>query len=562
MNTLSRTGLLGWCLLSACHPTADSFISEGGRAPEPRATFQGTLTYIGPPPTCDDQGIAKGVALLTLFSERALPPPEGAGLPVSLQLLHGDDLFRPDVDCRTSSADTRIISRSAPFSWPGIRLDDPLGGAANYRILALWDDDRDFNPLYLVRSSATRGDVVGGAFEGPLDALVPTKLRVGPSADYQNGQVVKGISVTVAIPVSTEVPLFKLRQGTKPLSSEATWPLAFDRPTIEAGVYALTEAGLVLPDVEAAPYARALEVAGLPLDTDPVARAWYLHTMDLNGDGEPDPHPIFGPVAGIQRLFPVVALQRARTPAEVQAGVPNVVVLPNPRPERSVQALEVDLLVPPMAIVQLKPLDARCNIPYAAPGNVTLVYESAGATCSELPTGVYDISVVHGFAGGVPEAATSSRSETGFDLVGGRPSGQFWTIPNELGPPDLRYSPDALNQLDPPDVTADSPQSITIAEQGHDGRFVISDPNPDPDLPSKRPECGEAFDPILMTVRPIAFTPVPTQCCLPVKHLCGLPLCPTRELPNGAGKVREMESLSNEGKPTCTPFEMPPSCCR
>lgn len=537
-------------------------MSDGGQAPQPRASFLGTLTYVGPPPTCSDGRIAEGIALLTLFSERALPPPEGAGRPVSLQLIHGDEIFREEVDCRKSPTDNRIISRSVPFAWPAIPLDGPLGGPADYRILALWDDDRDFNPLYLVRSSATRGDIVGGAFEGPLNALVPTKIRVGPASEFQNGQVVRGISVTIAVPVSTEIPLFKLREGTKPLDSEATWPLAFDRPTIEAGVYAMTEAGLVLPDVEAEPYSETLKIAGLEVDNDPIARAWYTHTMDLNGDGEPDPHPIFGPVAGIQSLFPVVALQRARTPAEVQAGVPNVVILPNPRPQRSVQATEVDLLVPPMAVVQLNPLDARCNVPYAAPGNVTLVYESAGATCSELPTGVYDITVVHGFAGAIPEAVTSSRSDTGFDLVGGQPSGQFWTIPNELGPPDLRYNPAALNQLDPVGAEPDDPNSAAIPEQGHDGRFIVSDLDPDPDLPSKRPECSQAFDPLLMTVRPIIFGSVPAECCLPIKSLCGLPLCASRELPNGAGSIREMESVNEAGNATCTPFEMPPSCCR
>ena len=557
MRTPSTRAALALLAALGCSPTAEEPVSAGGQAPEPRASLQGTLTYSGPPPSCDADGEVKGLALLSLFEQANPPPPQGAGLPVSLLLVPGDALFRAPDDCRRPG-DARTLARSAAFTWPAISLDPPRGtGPAAYRVLGTWDDDRNMNPLYTVRASPTRGDVVGGALEGPLDAPTLASIQVGPSSRYPEGQVLRGVTVTLAVPVTTELPVARLRPGTRPLSSEAAFPLAFDRQAMEAGLLERTPAGLQLPDLTEPRYAQALQAAGLDLSPDPVARAWYVEPLDLDGDGAPDPHPVLGALAAIPRLSPVVAFQRARTVAEQAAGVPSVLILAHPVADVAVKARDLDLAVAPLAVVQLDPEDPACAVPYAAPGNVTLLYESAGAVCTELPTGRYDVNVVHGLAGARAIPTSTATSETGAALLGGQPSGQFWVIPNELGPPDTRYDPLSRNQLDPPGAAT----TLTLAEQGDEGRFVVTDPDPSDDRASERAACKQAYDPVANTTRAIRFVPVDAPCCARVRHLCGLPLCPSRDLGDGLGAIRELERLGEDGKATCMPFELPPSCC-
>jgi hypothetical protein len=142
--------------------------------------------------------------------------------------------------------------------------------------------------------------------------------------------------------------------------------------------------------------------------------------------------------------------------------------------------------------------DPACAVPYAAPGNITLLYEGARAVCTELPTGRYSVNVVHGLAGAAPVPTSTAASATGVTLAGGQPSGQFWIIPNELGPPDTRYDPAARDQLNPPGST----ETLTLDEQGDGGRFLVTDLEPSDDLPSARPTCQQALDPLAGTVRP------------------------------------------------------------
>lgn len=553
-----RVVLVSLGLLVGCGPTADDLLSAGGQAPHARASLLGTLTYSGPAPTCDADGQVKGLALLSLFLRSNPPPPEGAGLPVSLLLIPGEALFRSPEDCRRPG-DTRVLARSASFTWPGVPLDPPSGsGPATYRILGVWDDDRNLNPLYLVRASPTFGDLAGGALEGPLTAPVLADVQVGPTSAYPAGQVLNGVAVTVAAPVSTELPVAHLTAGTQALTSEATFPLAFERAGMEAGLLAQTDVGLALPDLSGVRYAKALAAAGLgTLTTDPVARAWYVQPLDLDADGVPDPHPVLGALAGVPRLAPVVAFQRARTPAEVAVGIPTVTLLANPVASQEVLHGDLPLVVPPLAVLQLG-ADPACAVPYAAPGNITLLYEGARAVCTELPTGRYSVNVVHGLAGAAPVPTSTAASATGVTLAGGQPSGQFWIIPNELGPPDTRYDPAARDQLNPPGST----ETLTLDEQGDGGRFLVTDLEPSDDLPSARPTCQQALDPLAGTVRPIQFAPVAATCCAAVRPLCGLPLCPARDLGEGRGSVRELDRLGEDGKATCVPFELPPGCCR
>ena len=539
---------------TACSPTADDTMAEGGQGPNPTASLRGTITYTGLAPTCDAEGVVQGLVLLTLFSTANPPLPLGGGFPVSLLLVPGTDLFRPS-DCR-QPGDPRLMTRTTAFTWPSIPMDGPGGQAATYTIAAIWDDDRNLNPLYRVRSSPTAGDAVGGAFDNPLVAPTQTVVQVGPSSEMPDGQVLQGVSIALGLPVNTEVPLTRLSTSTRPLNSESVVPLALDQMSLDQGLLAQTDAALVLPDLTEPAYTVALDAAGLSLAIEPVARAWYIDPLDLDADGATDLHPILGTILGTPWLAPATVLVRARTLAEQQAGVPDVVFFPHAIADRAVKANRVGLGVPPIAVVQLDSRNPACGIPYAAPGNLALVYEGAAAVCTELPTGAYDVLVVHGRAGATPMMAPPETSETGVQLVGGQFAGQVWSIPNELGPPDTRYDPQAVNQLDPDGATT----SITLADQGPEGRFFVIDADPAGGLPSARLECQQALDPT-MGIRPIQFVDVPAECCAAVAHLCGLPLCPARALPDNLGDVRELDTLEPDGAPACVPFEMPPSCC-
>lgn len=556
--TAARTTsmLLLTAFAAGCEPTAEDLVDEGGQAPSPTATLRGVLTYSGPAPSCDANGVVQGVALLSLFSTLAPPPPQGSGQPITLLLIRGPELFRNGTDCRTGD-DIPVITRSAEFTWPGIPLDGLGGGPGTYVLLATWDDDRNFNPLFRVRSSPTLGDLVGGATEDPAIDPAQTVIEVGPAANFPHGQVVDGVTVAIVVPVTTEVPLTRLSTTTRPLDSVAPLPLTFDPDELLRQILALTDTALTLPDVNAEPYSSALEVAGLDLATDPVSRAWYLQTIDLDADGAPDLHPVLGPVLQIPALTPIVAFSRARTPAEVAAQIPEVLLFGQPVETRSVKADRVSIAVPPVAIVNWNPLVEDCAIPYVPPGNIKQAYEGRPVVCTELPAGVYDVNVVHGLAGARPAPAGPDVSETGQQLVGGLFSGQLWTIPNELGPADPRYS-QLINQLDAPGAE----ETLTIAEQGPAGRFLVIDSDPTDDLPSERPTCLSAFDAISGSPAAIDFEDMPRECCSVAVQFCGLPLCPVRVLEDGRGAVRELTMLTDDGRPTCVPFEVPPSCCR
>jgi hypothetical protein len=54
--------------------------------------------------------------------------------------------------------------------------------------------------------------------------------------------------------------------------------------------------------------------------------------------------------------------------------------------------------------------------------------------------------------------------------------------------------------------------------------------------------------------------PIPEPCCDGVRHLCGLPLCPTREV-DGQTVRASPGSVNAMGIPDCVPFPMPESCC-
>jgi hypothetical protein len=190
--------------------------------------------------------------------------------------------------------------------------------------------------------------------------------------------------------------------------------------------------------------------------------------------------------------------------------------------------------------MDLNPSDPTCSVPVFAPGNGSVFFDGRMVDCQELPTGRYSISVLHGIAGGrsQPDSANPPISETGYDILGGRYSGQSWTIPNELGPADLDYNPAAQAQIDATRV---------LAHQGPPARIAVVETNASNGV---RDGCDKD-----------SLADVPEACCDAVKHLCGLPLCDVES--DEGYSIRRMKAtdLDNNGKPTCVPFLMPSKCC-
>ncbi|NOY93687.1 MAG: hypothetical protein GXP55_21075 [Deltaproteobacteria bacterium] len=611
-------GILG---LSACaSPPVDAFRSEGGAAPDPTGVMEGTILYVGPKPSChvdaaSGRNVPDGRAVLLLFAFDNPPPPEGAATTaLNLLTVPGIEFFPAEADCRSEANPTEQIMRSASFVWPEIELGHP-GRPAAYQVRGFYDDDGDFNPFFSATNLPTAGDIGGGAVVD-AQAAIPhfVKIEFANQEDSPNGDVQVGVAVALGSRINTERPIFSLVSGA--LSAEATLPTTRDAVAAEGELFALTNSSLhLMPrdsggdpaetgvarcvmlqeadgscSSESCQMCMAAASGGIELAfDDPVAYAWYVRDIDANGDGITDLHPILGDTNGILWETPGVILQRAQSPIELQAGIPSVLLLPTVRPTQTafnkVFYPDIQIAVPPVAVVQTHPTDVSCRIPYITPGNPTSFYERITVDCQELPSGRYAVNVLHGIAGGIP-LGTGTQScvpprpidpnpcpgseicvdnvcslisvlspQTGRDIFGGLYSSQAWTIPNELG-----FMGDGTNPRLGPPQQIDSPYWST---QGIPGMFIVQDPNPGDTVGrlDERDGCKQAVDPALLAMGmtpaeatrdivypdfsefPLAPDPdigfagvnrTPDEerelCCAPVRHLCGVPLCASMQI--------------------------------
>ncbi|MGF1468440.1 MAG: hypothetical protein ACFCGT_20135 [Sandaracinaceae bacterium] len=600
--------------LAACtDPGTDATRLDGGNAPVPTGVMEGTVVYAGPRPPCvrEDDGTpvrVLGRAVLLLFLASNPPPPEGSSTSaVNLLFVEGDQLFGLE-DCATGGAADTPITRSTEFVWPTILLgpapptEDGDLPPIDYQVRAFYDTDEDFDPFFGVRRSSTRGDVSGGALVPGSEPPRFSTVRFDNLRARPNGQRVVGVTVTLGAPVGSALLAYRRTEETVALSSEATTPLDPDAARQDELLWRLMSLRLELldPEGDAAP---SLERAGLSIDASPAGRGFFVAPVDVDRDGTGDLHPVLGST-GLPWLLPIVVLDRARNPSEVAAGVPPVRFVATVRPGRVVPpamkvvfAPTIEISVPPVALASLRPGLPQCDIPIVAPGSVAETYEGRPTECQELPTGNYTVTALGGLAGATPvdvrarlreempglseeelDAAAAQITDTGFALEGGGLASQSWSLPNELGCPDFDYLPagQAVNQLDDdPSTSCEDPDTLMLRAQGPDGRVSVVDPDPsngpDPaDTSDGRgvPTCQQTLRLSTGMIDTVTYVGVPPECCEPVLHLCGLPLCSLRERAvigdaTGIRDVREGSGgLDDDGRPSCVPFHMPVSCCR
>jgi hypothetical protein len=584
--------------------------------PAPAGVMEGTVLYVGPPPTCEyDQETGApisvhGRAVVLLFEYDNPPPPEGsATTAVNLLVVPGSELFTdPATDCPPSGTTpdpSAVVQRSVGFTWPEL----PLGtsGPVQYRAQGFYDHDEDFNPFFNVTQTPTAGDIAGAAVEDPQSAspkIIP--IEFGSAEDFPNGQLVGGVTVSLGLPVNTEPPVFHVT--TDPLRSEQATVLVANPAVNEENILALTHTTLHLyGDLEAPESVDLLEALtalkrGYALGPDQPSYAWYVRSVDVDGVPGPDPHPILDTpmVAEYEWLTPITLIQRIRSEVEAAAGIPDVLFIPalpnqstmeaSPVADGDVLFPDVRIGIPPVAVIVTNPEYDICRVATFAPASSKELYDGGDSRgvlgdCQELPTGRYAFNVLQGIAAGVPTA--DEASPTGWNIVGGQYSSQSWTIPNPFGSPEqfVPSGAEAPTGCEPEDASQPDPSPCTDA-QGLASAFLVHDDTPDTYV-SRRAgdasclqgrsilngvdapyqfrdfQAGDVSD-LVASRDDDAFVTnedVQAVCCEPIAHLCDVPLCPIVEDPNAPGLfVRASPTSSTRVTWTDGSTRMRPEC--
>lgn len=605
-------GLLSLATAAGCQdPEQDKFVSQGGISPDPTARLEGSVLYIGPRPRCvftpGEPPQIVGRVVLTMFAYNNPPPPEGtATSALNLLYVDGEDLFYPS-DCLAEGEPTNYderITRSAPFQWP--RLPLAMGKTTDLQIRGFYDYDEDMVPFFSVSRLPTAGDIVGASLNDIQDASKGFfRITLPRFEDAEQGAVIGSITVALGNVVRTERPAFQL-DANRRVSAETPFPMPVIDGTGLNGPATLeqiratscatgpgadgTQCGLTLERIPESQKPK-LDVLDVGINFDPAQYAFYAQPVDVKTvvqagpdvpvpDGKVDPHPFLGGL-GIPWYTPIVLLTRVQTPIEVATRVPGVIMsgsvlmTSTTTPEGAsaivptkASYLSAPIGLPPVAAVELIPGRNDCRVPYFPRGSSSLVVNNRVAHCSELPSGRYATNVFAGIAGGQPVAAPVSEAESGQVIVGGRYSGQSWSIPNELGD---------KTQVEP-EMPVPGEQYV-VPGQGIDDTVVVYDPDP---ANAADRSCGGTLPIALLGQCEAGYVTtdaatgfvgadsaacLPSDCCEHIAHLCAVPRC--APVPDGAGgfmsgtPAQEPVGTGINGAPlpSCIPFDMPWQCC-
>lgn len=616
--------------LACTSPKQDDFRSQGGISPDPTGVIEGSLIYLGPKPRCEyKNGKASqvvGVVFLTLFEFDNPPPPEGRATgAINAFVLPGEEVFTLR-DClpedEEPDPDERIM-RSASFVWPQIALKSK---SVDYQIRGFYDHDGDVNPLFGVTNQPTYGDIVGAALkdvEAPQKG--PEKLRFDALKDAPNGELIKSVTVSLGSYVWSERPMYQLAKKNRVLDANKILPAVVgeietvdgviiahpDVPATLRAIHQLTcesatpsmGCGLKIQTLSEEEASDTFEAAGLSPNFDPEHYAFFSEPVDVKTirkgepdvtlpDGQVDPHPVLGSSLGLPWISPMtiasrlsvvspkkldtVSLREASAFA-VQAHIPGVTmvgaVMPDQVETKRVFVDDMDIGIPPIAVVDLDSSDINCRIPYAAPGNFTTTFESRVANCEKLPTGMFGMAVLAGVSSGVrTEEPDENISESGIRYVGARFPGQAWTLPNDLAS-TTQVGDDALASQGAPQlffVTDKTPTEKGSCKQAPDPKMigvVDGELAPTPRDVKYKKVCGDDESPFSEDAEGIDSTScLPKACCENIAHLCDVPLCPEIEISNVKVRANPSEGVGTSKSngaviPSCIPFPMPGMCC-
>ncbi len=375
--------LFGACAEPPVVPTQDALQnSRGGR-------IEGSVVVLG---------AARGNAVVFLYDEEALPPPQGAGRPISFAFVPSAALFGPD----GAPGDT------GPFTAPFVFSLVPQG---RYQLRGFLDRDgcqpsgvcraADFIPWYSVTAEPNAGDWGGAA----VDATgAPRRVELRASDDGRVSEVSNlSVGFTSAGELVTDRPAFRVVEG------EATLNLA------------------------SGPKRYTLEAA--PLDIGPVHHAkptFLVQAFDVNGDGVPDdlngddqpdvwPRVVVRKLAGAATpLLDENDVDRDGLIDQTGADYAHLdasgnTVPPDGRPDAVVLSARLDLsaLLPLLrdenGAIRATPTPLTTLPFFIDPVALDVSNPRAPARLAAVPSGVYAVTVV-------------------------QRTGQTWRLPNELAP--------------------------------------------------------------------------------------------------------------------------------
>lgn len=346
---------LGWTLLSwiACSwsPPVDP------NAPEVLNSLSGTVVYSGEE--------SPQAVIVLLFDALDPPPPAGTGRPVAFSTIPAEDF----------TGDGAGI-QSAP--WSLSRVPD-----GDWLVSALMDMDGDFHPLLSSNAGATCGDQAGAH----LASVTSSELGV---VSVEGGELKDDVAILIASTYPTERPAFQF--GVNAVDQLAAAAGLAD-PTNGDELFVISSTGIA---------SEVLSLTG-PFDgTDLCDTAFWVHFVDDDGDGVPDPHPEEAYAAlGIPHSWPRIYLQYLELDEQSAAAGEAYVA------EAIVNPLLIDLYGGPVPVGVPTPL-TELEVAFVPAAQHLLPDGSAELVqAPDLPVGSWSVTVV-------------------------AQTGQTWTLPNEL----------------------------------------------------------------------------------------------------------------------------------